>query len=344
MSPGFHYAIGSYKSYQVSGTLNRSALLQAGETLCDRVQDAKIFLFHGEVRDLPTYLIKHPELAEKYVVAYTVWETDKVPDSLRHNFALADEIWTASDYCRSILRQYHDCVHVVPHIVAPADPSDQEVARLRSMCGIEPGDFVYYAIVSSVHKRKNITGLYAAMSELLRKTDAKIILKTDIVLPLEGSQQTDRVFNLVGRVPNETIQAVHHIGHCLMSPHHSEGWGLGLSDAMAHGNLVVATGFGGNMHFMNEGNSMPVQFRRVEAETDFVWGSGGRWAQVDLHDFVGKCLKAKQDWEALAPMRHAAISVRHDFGFTTAANVMKQRLSAIRSELDHAELLKNASS
>lgn len=333
MTMRVHYTLGPYESYHSSGMLNKLALKDAGAHLCDVLEDAEIFIFHGDVRDIPTLLMKHPELAERYVVAYSVWETDELPDALRYNLALADEIWTASDYCKEILLKYHDNVHVVPHIVEPGDPPDRDVARLRQIYGIKEHDFVYYAIVSSVHKRKNVTGLYAAIAEILKKTDAKIILKTDIDLPIENLQHPDRVFNMVGRLPKETIEALHVIGHCFISAHHSEGWGLCLSDAMAHGNLVVGTGFSGNMHFMNDGNSLPVKYREVEAKADFIWGNGGKWAEIDLNDFVAQCVRAKQDWEALAPIRTAALNIGKDFGRNTATKAMRERLHEIRAKM-----------
>ena len=44
-----------------------------------------------------------------------------------------------------------------------------------------------------------------------------------------------------------------------VSLHRSEGTGLTITDAMALGKPVIATGWSGNMDFMNVANSFPVQ-------------------------------------------------------------------------------------
>ena len=44
-----------------------------------------------------------------------------------------------------------------------------------------------------------------------------------------------------------------------VSLHRSEGTGLTITDALALGKPVIATGWSGNMDFMNVSNSFPVQ-------------------------------------------------------------------------------------
>ena len=46
-----------------------------------------------------------------------------------------------------------------------------------------------------------------------------------------------------------------------LSLHRSEGFGLILAEAMALGKPVVATGYSGNMDFMNQMNSFPVNYK-----------------------------------------------------------------------------------
>jgi glycosyltransferase involved in cell wall biosynthesis len=50
------------------------------------------------------------------------------------------------------------------------------------------------------------------------------------------------------------------ISHAYVSAHHAEGWGLGLSEAMAFGKPVIATGYSGNMEFMDARNSFPIPY------------------------------------------------------------------------------------
>jgi glycosyltransferase involved in cell wall biosynthesis len=50
---------------------------------------------------------------------------------------------------------------------------------------------------------------------------------------------------------------------CYVSLHRSEGFGLGLAEAMLLGKPVIATGFSGNLEFMKPTNSFLVSYNLV---------------------------------------------------------------------------------
>jgi glycosyltransferase involved in cell wall biosynthesis len=52
-----------------------------------------------------------------------------------------------------------------------------------------------------------------------------------------------------------------HAADVYVSLHRSEGFGLGLAEAMAIGKAVIGTAYSGNVDFMNGANSCPVGYR-----------------------------------------------------------------------------------
>ena len=76
-------------------------------------------------------------------------------------------------------------------------------------------------------------------------------------LPLGG---LPGVVSIGGELSEGRMAALHRGALAYVSPHRSEAWGLGLSEAMSHGVCVLATGWSGNMEFMDEGNSIPLKF------------------------------------------------------------------------------------
>jgi glycosyltransferase involved in cell wall biosynthesis len=69
----------------------------------------------------------------------------------------------------------------------------------------------------------------------------------------------------------------------VVSLHRSEGFGLILAEAMLMGKVVVATGWSGNIDFMNSGNSCPVGFELIAlAETHGPYQAGQQWAESDV--------------------------------------------------------------
>src|SRR5258705_7341124 len=69
----------------------------------------------------------------------------------------------------------------------------------------------------------------------------------------------------------------------ILSLHRSEGFGLILAEALYLGKPVVATGWSGNMDFMNSGNSCPVAFQLVRLDHTFgAYAAGAQWAEPDV--------------------------------------------------------------
>ena len=70
---------------------------------------------------------------------------------------------------------------------------------------------------------------------------------------------------------------------CYISLHRAEGFGLPIAEAMYMGKPVIATHWSGNVDFMNEENSLPVNYRLVELEEDYgPYKKGQFWAEPDL--------------------------------------------------------------
>jgi glycosyltransferase involved in cell wall biosynthesis len=81
---------------------------------------------------------------------------------------------------------------------------------------------------------------------------------------------------------------------CIVSLHRSEGFGLNIAECMLAGKAAIATGYSGNMDFMDAANSYPVGYKLADVrEGDYPHHHGQVWAEPD-HD------------EAVALLRHVA--------------------------------------
>jgi glycosyltransferase involved in cell wall biosynthesis len=78
-----------------------------------------------------------------------------------------------------------------------------------------------------------------------------------------------------------------------VSLHRSEGFGLGMAEAMYFGRPVIGTAYSGNTDFMSAANSCPIGYRLVEvgpAELRFnpgaelVYEYGQLWAEPDINE------------------------------------------------------------
>ncbi len=76
---------------------------------------------------------------------------------------------------------------------------------------------------------------------------------------------------------------------CYISLHRSEGLGLGMLEAMYLGKPVIATKYGGNLEFMNDDNSILVNYKLIEVEKDFgPYKKGWLWAKPDICEAIEK--------------------------------------------------------
>jgi glycosyltransferase involved in cell wall biosynthesis len=93
------------------------------------------------------------------------------------------------------------------------------------------------------------------------------------------------------------MAALHIMADAYVSAHHAEGWGLGLSEAMAYGKIVLATGYSGNMDFMDESNSVPLPYRMAQVSEEMcrrspLFTREMRWAEVECDTLVAAMKKA----------------------------------------------------
>ncbi|MBN9528264.1 MAG: glycosyltransferase family 4 protein [Alphaproteobacteria bacterium] len=329
------FILATYQSHRRAGLDYRRALAAAGATLVEEPDNADVVVIHDEPQTLLGYYRVYPGLRHHRVIAYTVWEPSCLNDDRRRWLGLVDEIWTASTFCRDIHAGLGKPVTVIPHIVAPATVDEAADARLRASLGLTEGDFLFYTI-SRQEERKNLEASLRAFHAAFPDGPARYIVKTPLPLPpaLAG---LPGVVNVTARLDDDEIAALHRIGHCYVSAHCAEGWGLPLSDAMAHGRLVIATGYGGNMDFMDEGNSMPVRYRlepirRPETRVRFGFApdsTEARWAYVDEDHLAARMGGAFADWAVRGPMRDAARQAMTRYDEDTIGRRMVDRLRTI---------------
>lgn len=333
--PRVCYLLSPYISHRRAGTANRAALAAAGIPLVDRPRDADIVIVHEESPALPWFFRATPELHERYVISYSVWEATRLPERRASCLRLADEVWTCSAFCRDVLADATAPITVIPHIVAPPRAPDPAALReLDARLGAPPGAFLFYTI-GTLLPRKNLQAAVDAFAALGAGDAARFVLKTDRPAP-QGFRDVPGVIPLDGDLPEALIDALHHRAHCFVSAHCSEGWGLGLSEAMAHGNLAVATGFGGCLDFMDADTALLVDYDLGPVQPEARPGLGfmatdgsADWAYVRVADLSAKMARALNEWEALAGMRAAAAAATERFRSEAVGALMAARLAAV---------------
>jgi glycosyltransferase involved in cell wall biosynthesis len=230
---------------------------------------------------------------DRYTVGVWCWEASRFPDSFRPAFDLVDEVWVASDYVAEIVGDATDKpVQVFPMPVELAPPPD----LTRADIGLPEDRFVFLFAFDffSTLERKNPFGLIDAFDRAFAPGDGPIL----VIKTINGQKQAGELRRMVEtaaqqpdiRIVDEYVTGEEMRGlvancDCFVSLHRSEGFGFSLAEAMVYERPVIATGYSGNLTFMNEENSYLVGYGLTPIPAGVPnYPTGALWADPDLDE------------------------------------------------------------
>ncbi|MDR2825419.1 MAG: glycosyltransferase, partial [Deltaproteobacteria bacterium] len=273
------YYLSHYISHYVAGLDYINCLKLNGHTLCaarpaestisftaeqaDFARQADVIVLHEDPLAYPLIYAQLPFLKEKRVIAYVAWENELLSPRYMAPLKLVSEVWTCSDFCRAAISPHVKKCSVLPHLVQrPAlEPADVHWGKsFLDDIKEQAEEFIFYSVIDAVNPRKNLQGLLAAFNLLRRdcRRPVRLLLKQyRLDMPLD-TPAIKNVTSLTDQLSQGRMNALYALCDAYVSAHHAEGWGMGLSAAMAFGKPVIATGYSGNMQYMNSENSLPV--------------------------------------------------------------------------------------
>jgi len=120
---------------------------------------------------------------------------------------------------------------------------------------------------------------------------------------------------------------------CFVSLHRSEGFGRGLSEAMALGKPTIATRYSGNVDFMNDNNSCLVDYQLVPVEEDYYphW-QGQYWSEANVEQAFRYMLELLSDRHKRKTISHnAKINTKMELSYAAIGHRYENRILEIFS-------------
>lgn len=242
--------------------------------------------------------------AARFHVANLWWEASRLPTRWIDILSRFDAVLAMSDFIADTCRNQ---LPMTPTICGEAPLElPGKVRGSRADFGLPADAVVFVASLdpNSDPTRKNPEGLVSAFRAAFPDSDDKVRLvirlnnaDTDVgrfirdrLLQLAGGD--GRIGLLLAPMSYETVLSLYASADVFVSLHRGEGLGLGMLEAMALGKPVIATGWSGNLGFMNHGNSALLRYRLVPVFGiyDFfrpeALGSEARWADPVPEDAV----------------------------------------------------------
>ncbi len=258
--------------------------------------------------------VLRPEWQERYRIGYWAWELERVPPLWVRVSNLFHEIWAPSNFVAEALVSsgVQVPVRVMPH-PAPMLP------ELREVKGAPPDAFTVLAAgdVRSSPERKNLLGAVDIYRGAFPQPSAGRrmivkILKTPASNPFARELEArvnDRPDIIVREDDVAAGEMARLIASCsvVLSPHRAEGFGLMLAEGLCLGVPVLATGWSGNMTFMQDLPEMQISYKLVRGTDPYrVYRTPGfRWAEPDAREAITKLRRLEAD-----PALRAQLGVR----------------------------------
>jgi glycosyltransferase involved in cell wall biosynthesis len=245
---------------------------------------------------LPLVLARLPRglVRQRRIVGAWAWELPVAPPEWQRGARFVHEVWAPSRFtAEAVAPLARGAVRLVPYPLALAPPAPAPLDR--GAFGL-PAEAVVVLVsfnLASSFARKNPLGAIAAFRAAFgERTDRLLLLK--LGNPHHFPEDFARLAAAAAAAPNirlETrtmpaadVAALMAAADIVLSLHRSEGFGLVPAEAMLLGRPVVATGWSGNMDFMEEGTAGLVRYRLVPAEDERgVYDvAGAVWAEPDI--------------------------------------------------------------
>jgi len=310
--------------------------------------DYSINLVQISLKDLKSFFgIINPSIFKgRYTILYLVWESEYIDPELAENLNLFNEIWTTSQYCKSIFQKnYKNPIIIIPH---PVEVNIEPIHNPKTFQFFNEKKFSFLFIFSyhSSIERKNPFFLIEAFKAAFKNNDTvELIIKT--VNGESYKKAKNRLQQCVSNAKNIKIYDIeldknslnHLINTCdaYVSMHHSEGFGLTLAEAMYLGKPTVATNYSGNTEFMNQDNSFLIDYQMgLIQEPDSNFCAKTIWANPILDDAVNKLIEVYKNSDLRKlKAKHASLNVKEKLSFQAIGGIIKNRLDHLYTDFDN---------
>jgi Glycosyltransferase sugar-binding region containing DXD motif len=266
--------------------------------------DEPVVIAHLVPEYLPMVRARRPDA---FLVAHTVWDTNRIPDHWIDCLDAADLVVVPSRFSADAMAAVRPPVAIVPHVAPAAPPSGP--GRAPALSEVPDDVVVFYTIAEWNQRKAPFLAVEAYLRAFTGRDRVLLIVKTShwdhrasaanprlasaagpgtaawsLARLLAAHPDPPAIRLITLALSEHGIVALHARGDCYVSLARGEGWGLGAFDAAAHGNPVITTGFGGQLDYLGDSPQL-VRFDLVPVDDPAGLPSYApyqRWAEPDV--------------------------------------------------------------
>lgn len=280
------------------------------------------------------------KVANTYRVGYWFWELANFPSDWMHAFDLVDEVWAPSKFIYERLSK----VTTKPLIYIPVAVDFQIQGKYeRSFFNLPKDKFIFLSSFDfhSFSARKNSKAAIEAFKQAfpLNNTSVGLIVKT-----INGEKHPEKYEELLDLIKGDArisildkvlsrdeMYGLINVCDCYVSLHRSEGFGLGMAEAMLLAKPVIVTAYSGNMDFTNDETSCLVDYDLVAVQPgDYPCWQDQQWAEPKVNQAAEYMVKVYSDSifrENMASKAQSLIKSQH--AYHVVGKALETRLGEI---------------
>lgn len=324
-----------------AGTVSRQADRSMQRHFSDTLRYAdNVFFLNPEQLEIARRMWGRGAFAGRRNIGFWVWELEQFPREWRGAFDWVDEVWAPSTFARDAIGAATDKpVLCMPTAVEFEPPSGMD----RAHFGLPSDAFVFLFSYdfNSFAARKNPEAVIAAFRQAFSDgvQGARLLVKStngnhfpEGLAKLRQAASDDvRIEVRDGFLTREEMFGLENNVDCYVSLHRAEGFGLGMAECMYLGKPVIATGYSGNLDFMNPDNSLLVDYRMTPLHAgDYMCWRGQAWADPDTTHAARLMRQVFDDRELARRIgANAAASIRRTHSYAVCAAALTRRLGEI---------------
>jgi len=259
--------------------------------------DASIVVSSPGEADIYSSIVKHLDTGP--LLLYAPWELQSWPitsNIISRNYA---SVLAISTYVQESFSQLPVQVHLVSQTLdfKNIDLIAKTPANERVSSGIN-GIYQYVTALSldSGFDRKNVQALINAfIAAFPSSRDVRLFIKAT-ASTYTGKMNLEKLRAIASYdsrivLDDKISSRLEHLellatSDCFVSFHRSEGFGRNIAESMALGTPVVCTGYGGNMDFCDNTNSILVDYKLVGPGPSYSFSFNNYWADPDFSSCV----------------------------------------------------------
>lgn len=242
-------------------------------------------------------------LLKNYNIGLWFWELELVPRNWVLINNVIDEVWVQSKFVEDTFSPEFKNIALMPFSLSNVIASN----KTRKDLGLPNTSFSFiftFDFLSHISRKNPEAVINAFMEAFGHQEDVALVIKSvnankspEYYSSIsEKIKSFNNIYLIDGYFDAPDLYRMIELSDCYVSLHKSEGLGLGMAEAMKLGTLVIATAYSGNLSFMNQENSLLVNYSRIGVKkNEYPYAAESYWAEPDINDASKKMKIAYED-------------------------------------------------